>query len=215
MVNTGGPYYKVRLGRKDGRVSDASRVDSNLPLPTMTVTQLASVFAAKGFSIGEMVALIGAHTIGFSHCKEFAKRLYSFSRASPVDPSMNTVLSQALQKACANYTKDPTMSVFNDVMTPGKFDNMYYQNLEKGLGLLASDQVLYADPRTKVFVELFARNQTAFFNAFVDAMDKLSIVGVKVGRKGEVRKRCDMAYLVKDLPDYNSKFLVGEVMSQF
>lgn len=139
-----------------------------------------------------MVALIGAHTIGFSHCKEFAKRLYSFSRSAPVDPSMNTVLSQALRKVCANYTKDPTMSVFNDVMTPGKFDNMYYQNLEKGLGLLASDQILYSDPRTKVFVELFARNQTAFFNAFAHAMEKLGTVGVKVGRKGEVRDRCDM-----------------------
>ncbi|CAH8263426.1 unnamed protein product [Arabidopsis lyrata] len=33
----------------------------------------------------------------------------------------------ALKKACSNYKNDPTISVFNDVMTPNKFDNMYLQ----------------------------------------------------------------------------------------
>ncbi|CAN6448461.1 unnamed protein product [Victoria cruziana] len=187
----GGPYYNVKLGRKDGLISQASRVPGNLPLPTMPVTELVSLFASRGFSIGEMVALVGAHTIGFSHCKNFAKRLYNFSPGSTVDPSMNPRYAQGLQKACANYTKNPTISAFNDIMTPNKFDNMYYQNLPKGLGLLASDQALYQDPRTRGFVRLFASNQTAFFDAFVEAIDKLGMVGVKVGMEGEIRRRCD------------------------
>ncbi|URE37449.1 peroxidase 65 [Musa troglodytarum] len=77
-------------------------------------------------------------------------------------------------------------------MTPGKFDNMYYQNLLRGLGLLASDQALALDPRTKPFVHLYAANQTAFFNDFSRAMEKVSVLGVKAGRKGEVRRRCDV-----------------------
>ncbi|XP_049932739.1 peroxidase 31 isoform X2 [Nymphaea colorata] len=187
----GGPYYTVKLGRKDGLISQASRVPGNLPLPTMPVTELASLFSSKGFSIGEMTALVGAHTIGFSHCKEFVKRLYNFSHGSTVDPSMNPQYAQGLQKACANYIKNPTISAFNDIMTPNKFDNEFYQNLPKGLGLLASDQALYSDPRTRGFVRLFASNQTAFFDAFVKAIDKLSMVEVKVGRQGEIRRRCD------------------------
>ncbi|CAN0925651.1 Peroxidase 41 [Linum grandiflorum] len=102
-----------------------------------------------------------------------------------------------LKKLCKNYTKDPTMSAFNDVMTPGKFDNMYYQNLERGLGLLSSDEGLYMDQRTKPFVELYAKNESAFFQAFAQAMEKVSIYKVKTGNDGEVRHRCDQINTVK------------------
>ena len=83
------------------------------------------------------------------------------------------------------------MSAFNDAMTPSKFDNMYYQNLQRGLGLLESDNALLKNPRTRPFVQLYATNQTAFFNDFARAMEKLSHFGVKTGRKGEVRRKCD------------------------
>ncbi|CAI0379623.1 unnamed protein product [Linum tenue] len=83
------------------------------------------------------------------------------------------------------------MSAFNDVMTPGKFDYMYYQNLDKGLGLLASDQALAADRRTKPFVELYAKNKKAFFEAFAQVKEKLSTYKIKTEKDGEVRHRCD------------------------
>ncbi|KAG5604339.1 hypothetical protein H5410_025831 [Solanum commersonii] len=73
---------------------------------------------------------------------------------------MNPTYVQALQTLCGNNTKD--MAAFNDVMTPGKFDNMYFKNLQKGLGLLASDQAMIYDQRTKPFVELYAKDQDAF-----------------------------------------------------
>ncbi|KAG2307704.1 hypothetical protein Bca52824_027452 [Brassica carinata] len=91
-----------------------------------------------------MVALSGAHTIGFSHCKEFTDRV-----ARVNDTGYNPRFADALTKACSNYRNDPTISVFNDVMTPNKFDNMYFQNIPKGLGLLESDHGLYSDPRTR------------------------------------------------------------------
>ncbi|GAB4839862.1 Peroxidase 65 [Ancistrocladus abbreviatus] len=187
----GGPYYEVLLGRKDGLVSQASHVAGNIALPNMTITELIKQFEAKGFSVQEMVALVGAHTIGFSHCREFSKRIFHFSKDSPIDPTMNPSLAKGLQILCANYTKDATMAAFNDVITPGKFDNMYYKNLQRGLGLLATDQAMVEDPRTKPFVELYAANETAFFHDFAKAMEKVSMYKIKTGSQGEVRDRCD------------------------
>ncbi|KAL7190420.1 hypothetical protein ACSBR2_022655 [Camellia fascicularis] len=193
LTMMGGPYYNVLLGRRDGLVSKSTLVEGNLPRPTMSMTQIINIFSSKGFSIEEMVALSGAHTIGFSHCKEFSTNIYNYTMnpSSMSDPSYNPRFADGLRQACADYHQNPTLSVFNDIMTPNKFDNMYYQNLPRGLGLLASDRGLSSDPRTRTFVEKYAANQTEFFEAFGRAMEKLSVYGVKTGQNGEIRHRCD------------------------
>ena len=141
-----------------------------------------------------MVALSGAHTVRFSHCKEFADRIFNHNGGGPnaFDPSMNPRFAQALQKTCGNYVKDPTMAVFNDIMTPGKFNNIYYQNLVKGLGLLKSDQNLLSNPRTAPIVTEYAKDQNVFFNDFAAAMEKLGHYRVKTESNGETRRRCDV-----------------------
>lgn len=191
VTMVGGPFYKVPLGRRDGLVSQANRVEGNLPRPTMSISQIISIFAVRGFSVQEMVALSGAHTIGFSHCKEFSSGIYNYSRSSQSNPSYNPRFAEGLRKACSDYQKNPTLSVFNDIMTPNKFDNMYFQNLPKGLGLLATDHTMATDPRTRQFTDLYAKNQSAFFEAFGRAMEKLGLYGIKTGRRGEIRRRCD------------------------
>ncbi|GAV74853.1 peroxidase domain-containing protein, partial [Cephalotus follicularis] len=143
-----------------------------------TMDQIIKIFASKGFDIQEMVALVGAHTIGFSHCKEFSDRLFNYSKTSPVDPEYNPRYATSLQKPCKDYIKDPEMAAFNDVLTPNKFDNMYYQNLPRELGLLASDHAMVKDPRTKPFVQLYATNQTAFFKDFAHPLEKLKMVAL-------------------------------------
>lgn len=187
----GGPYYSVPLGRRDGKSSRASAVEGTLPRPAMPVSQLIQVFGSRGFSVQEMVALSGAHTIGFAHCKEFTSAIYNYSKSLQTDPEYNPRYAAGLRNACADYPKNPTLSVFNDVMTPNKFDNAYFQNLPKGLGLLKSDRALLNDPRTRPFVELYAKDQNSFFQAFARAMEKLSVYGIQTGRKGEIRHRCD------------------------
>lgn len=193
----GGPFYNVRLGRKDGLISKESNVEGNLPRVNQTIDQLIDYFNTRGFTIQEMVALSGGHTIGFSHCKEFTDRLFNFSATTPTDPDIYPKFAEKLKAMCANFHTDTAMSAFNDVMTPGKFDNMYFQNLARGLGLLATDNALIKDARTKPFVDLYAVNQTAFFNDFSHAMEKLSVFGVKTGRKGDVRRRCDLFNSIK------------------
>ncbi|KAL2252447.1 peroxidase 31 [Sesamum indicum] len=191
VVMMGGPYYTVKLGRKDSLSSRAADVEGNLPRPTMSMDQIIQIFKSKGFSEEEMVALSGAHTIGFSHCTEFSSILYNYSKTSESDPAYYSEFAKSLRSACADYQKNPTLSVFNDVMTPNKFDNMYYSNVQKGLGLLSSDHGLSLDPRTRGFVELYAKDQKAFFGAFARAMEKLSEYGIKRGKAGEIRRRCD------------------------
>ncbi|KAK9707329.1 hypothetical protein RND81_07G189500 [Saponaria officinalis] len=195
---TGGPFYEIKFGRKDGLVSQASRVPGNLALPNMTMTQIIAQFESKGFTVQEMVALVGAHTIGFSHCKEFSHRIFNFGKNQPIDPKINPKYAEGLKKLCANYTKDPTMAAFNDVMTPGKFDNMYYRNLQRGLGLLATDQAMADDPRTKSIVDVYAANETAFFDDFSKAMEKVSVFKIITGNDGEVRHRCDQFNNIKE-----------------
>ncbi|RDX67441.1 Peroxidase 63, partial [Mucuna pruriens] len=188
LTMLGGPFYPVFLGRRDGRSSLASAVPNHLPTPSMPIPQILQLFTQRGFSVEEFVALSGAHTVGFSHCSQFASNIYNTSSSSS---EYNPRFSQGLQKACADYKTNPTLSVFNDIMTPNKFDNVYFQNLPKGLGVLKSDHGLYSDPLTRPFVETFAKDQTRFFQVFAKAMQKLSLLGVQTGRKGEIRRRCD------------------------
>ncbi|CAL0328456.1 unnamed protein product [Lupinus luteus] len=73
---------------------------------------------------------------------------------------------EGLRQVCKNYTMDPSMAAFNDVRSPDKFDNAYFNNILKGLGLLASDYLLGVDPRTRPIVEQYAKDEKVFFLGF-------------------------------------------------
>ncbi|XP_047309728.1 peroxidase 31-like [Impatiens glandulifera] len=191
VTMVGGPLYEVSLGRKDGLISKASEVESFIPRGNASTPSLIAALEAKSLTIQDLVALSGAHTIGFSHCDQFAHRIYNFSSNDEIDPAFNTKYVAGLRQLCINYTNDPTIAAFNDVMTPKKFDNMYFSNLLNGLGLLTTDQGLVDDPKTKIFVEKYAADQTAFFDDFANAMAKLSVLEVKTGDEGEIREKCN------------------------
>lgn len=102
---------------------------------------------------------------------------------------MNKAYVLKLRKDCPAGV-DPGVVVNLDPSTPQAFDNAYFQNLQKGMGLLASDQVLFTDTRSRETVNLFAANRTAFEEAFAAAMIKLGRVDLKTGSRGEVRRDC-------------------------
>ncbi|KAG6589468.1 Peroxidase 41, partial [Cucurbita argyrosperma subsp. sororia] len=189
---TGGPSYGVQLGREDSHVSKSSDVEGNIPIANQTVDEMIKLFTGKGFTIQEMVALYGGRTIGYSNCREFGDRLFKFSKTTPTDPELHPKLAEALKTTCTDYEKNPGLSAYSDAVTPLKFDNQYYRNLLRGLALSKSEHALAKDPRTKKFVEMYAGNQNLFFKDFAKAMEKMSVREVKTGRKGEVRRRCDV-----------------------
>ncbi|KAL2622123.1 hypothetical protein R1flu_002328 [Riccia fluitans] len=57
----GGPKIDVKLGRLDSSVPDP---EGQLPVETLSGSQLRGAFQDKGFSTQELVALSGAHTVG-------------------------------------------------------------------------------------------------------------------------------------------------------
>uniref|UniRef100_A0A1D1YLW9 Peroxidase n=1 Tax=Anthurium amnicola TaxID=1678845 RepID=A0A1D1YLW9_9ARAE len=186
----GGPYYPVKKGRRDSRVSLAAKVRPNLPRSNSTMDELIRLFAKKGLGQEDLVALSGAHTIGFSHCDQFVSRLYDYGGSRRPDPNIDPRLLKALQMSCPRFGGNSDVVAPFDVQTPFAFDHMYYGNLEAGMGLLATDQALFLDARTRPLVQALAGDKARFFAAFAAGMDRMGSFGIKRGRKGEVRRDC-------------------------
>jgi peroxidase len=189
-VQAGGPYYAVKKGRKDSKVSLPGKVRINLPHNNASVDQLLRLFASKGLTALDLVALSGAHTIGFSHCDQFANRLYDFRGSKRPDPAMDARLLKALRMSCPQFGGNADVVAPCDVKTPFDFDHAYYGNLESNLGLLATDQALFLDPRTRPLVQDLGRDKNKFFDAFIAGMEKMGSIRIKKGRRGEIRKDC-------------------------
>ncbi|KAL5210148.1 hypothetical protein ABZP36_005771 [Zizania latifolia] len=188
---SGGPFFPVELGRLDGQSSSASNVAGKLPQPSNTLNQLVAIFRANGLSMSDMVALSAAHSVGLAHCSKFSDRLYRYKPpAQPTDPTLNEKYAAFLRGKCSDG--GPDILVLMDQATPALFDNQYYRNLQDGGGLLASDELLYTDNRTRPLVNSWAASTDAFNRAFADAVVKLGRVGVKSGGQGNIRKQCDV-----------------------
>ncbi|PKU81453.1 Peroxidase 55 [Dendrobium catenatum] len=189
VLMSGGPNFSVELGRRDGLVSHRWRVPGNLPTPELSFNLLSWIFRKNNLSVTDMIALSGAHTIGFAHCNRFAKRLYSFNATHKVDPSLNPTYARQLMQACPRNV-DPRVAISMDPQTPNVFDNAYYRELVNGRGIFSSDQVLFGNPISKPIVNNFAFNPQSFTSAFSQAMIRLGRVGVKTGKNGEIRRDC-------------------------
>jgi len=154
-------------------------VPANLPWPVATLLLSCDDDFAFAFAAG--------HTVGLAHCGTFSGRLRG---PSAPDTTLDRGYAARLQAECpANV--DPRAAVAMDPVTPVAFDNQYFRNLQAGKGLLASDQVLHTDPRSRPTVDTWARSAAAFDRAFVAAMTKLGRVGVKTGaQQGNIRRNC-------------------------
>ncbi|KAL4565964.1 hypothetical protein LXL04_030071 [Taraxacum kok-saghyz] len=186
VVLTGGPQYKVPLGRRDG-VTFATRnaTLANLPSPFVPTGTLLTNLALKKFDAIDAVALSGAHTIGVAHCTSFTRRLYPTQ-----DTNMDKTYANNLKRICPNANTNATTNM--DLRSPNVFDNKYFVDLMNRQSLLISDQDLYTDKRTRDIVTSFAVNQTLFFEKFVDVMVKMGQMEVLTGKQGEIRKKCSV-----------------------
>ncbi|KAH1233769.1 Peroxidase 66 [Glycine soja] len=177
---SGGPYWNVLKGRKDGRVSKASET-VNLPAPTLNVNQLIQSFAKRGLGVKDM-----GDSLWWPHSWLFTL-IHNFSLLHDIDPSLNTEFALDLKKKCPKPNTNFSAGQFLD-STASVFDNDYYRQLLVGKGLFSSDQSLVGDQRTSWIVKAFAKDQSLFFKEFADSMLKLGNVGVS--ENGEVRLNC-------------------------
>lgn len=193
VAQAGGPKFPVPLGRRDSlKFASQSVVLANIPAPTLNLTQLMNIFGSKGFSLADLVALSGGHTIGIGHCNSFDNRLYNKATGKKiVDPSIANSLADDLYSLCP--TVNNTVDFTNlDIQTPNAFDKKYYANVQKNQALFTSDQSLYTETDSAEIVDSFASSQTVFFKKFVHGMHKMGQLDVLTGKKGEIRTTCSV-----------------------
>ncbi|KAK9164569.1 hypothetical protein Syun_005471 [Stephania yunnanensis] len=172
VVLAGGPTWDVPKGRKDGRVSKANETRS-LPGPAFNISQLQQSFSQRGLSMEDLVALSGGHTLGFSHCSSFEKRIRNFNSTHDIDPTMHPGFASSLRSVCPAKSKLNNAGVTMDPSS-ATFDNTYYKVLLQGKTLFSSDQALLTNQKTQQLVSKFASSQKAFYDAFVKSMIKMS-----------------------------------------
>lgn len=186
-MQAGGPHIDLGYGRRDGLDSFAAAAKTNLPASTLLVGGLLENFQNVGLNLTDVVVLSGGHTIGQARCSTFAERF----APDATQPFLDVAFGESLYTYCVGGNSigiDRKMTL--DVNTTTAFDNGYFRSLVVGRGILTSDDVLRTDNRTKGMVELFARDQDAFFAAFKESMAKMGRISVLTGTMGQVRKQC-------------------------
>ncbi|XP_030524463.1 peroxidase 7-like [Rhodamnia argentea] len=185
-VSAGGPFWMVPYGRKDGRVSLAKEANK-VPNGHENITSLLELFQSQGLNVLDLVVLSGAHTIGRSTCGPVQPRLYNYNSTGKPDPSLNPQYANYLKRKCRWASEYADL----DGTTPRTFDNVYYKNLQRKMGLLSTDQYLYSDSRTGPLVAALATQPQVFDYQFAVSMAKLGNVQVLTGGEGEVRTNCN------------------------
>ncbi|KAK6925718.1 hem peroxidase [Dillenia turbinata] len=192
VLLSGGPTWKVLLGRRDGLVANQTGSNTNIPSPFDTLDTIINKFANVGLNTIDVVALSGAHTIGSARCVTFSNRLFNFSTADAVDPTLDSTMAADLQSLCPeNGDGNKTTSL--DRNSIDLFDSHYFTNLVNNKGLLSSDQILFSSDEalsiTKAIVEKYTDSST-FFTDFVNSMINMGNINPLTGSNGEIRKNC-------------------------
>ncbi|XP_027935653.1 cationic peroxidase 1-like [Vigna unguiculata] len=187
VFELGGPRWEVPLGRRDSTTASLAESNSDLPAPFFDLDGLASAFAKKNFTVKELVALSGGHSVGLVRCRFFRKRIYNES-------NIDTTFAEDRRQDCPFEGGDNNLTAF-DSTTPFRFDNAFYKNLLVQKGLVHSDQQLFndvngTDSPTKDQVIRYARDMGKFKKDFADAMLKMSIMTPLTGSDGEIRQNC-------------------------
>ncbi|KAL3812266.1 hypothetical protein ACJIZ3_013534 [Penstemon smallii] len=182
---SGGPRISVPLGRRDSnKAPDFKLADALLPSADFGVDSMLHLFSKKGLTVEESVAILGAHTLGITHCTNLQSRLYNSN-----NKATNLVHENILRMICPVGSSETTF-VPND-LTSLLFDNHYFINTLRGHGVLKIDAEMPLDPRTGPYVKTFGDDQEAFFKAFSSAFVKISNSDVLIGNQGVIRRRCN------------------------
>ncbi|KAL1335525.1 hypothetical protein HN51_064388 [Arachis hypogaea] len=190
---SGGPFWNVLLGRRDGTISNGTLASQVLPTPFDPLNTIISKFTNAGLNLTDVVALSGAHTIGRGRCVLFSNRLFNFSGTGSPDPTLDTSMLSDLQSLCPQNGDGNTTAPL-DRNSIDLFDNHYFKNLLNSKGLLSSDQILFSSDEavstTKALVQTYSNNSALFFADFANSMIRMGNINPKTGSDGEIRNTC-------------------------
>ncbi|KAH0935899.1 hypothetical protein HID58_013016 [Brassica napus] len=203
----GGPKYSLRIGRKDSLVTFKDIAQRELPSPHATLSEILARFASRGFSPQETVSLLGAHSIGITHCTFFQDRLYNFSGTGKPDPELNTGFLQELKSKCPFSASASSPSPCPDtasapslpasdyhtnygLSSENQIDGTIDLSFNNEGGVMFSDQQLMASEETETWVRAYASDPLLFQRDFIKSMVKLSSYHVLTGPLGQVRTNC-------------------------
>lgn len=183
VVALGGPGWPVQLGRRDSTSASRTDANNNIPSPFMDLSALISNFQAHGLNVNDLVALSGAHTLGFAQCLVFKNRIYN-------DTNIDSTFARIIKRSCPSSGGDSNLSPL-DSSSPGFFDLKYFKNLLGNAGLLHSDQALFGTgAQTNNQVNTYSSNFFAFKNDFAASMIKLGNIKLLTGTQGQIRLDC-------------------------
>lgn len=164
-----GPKIPWRPGRED-RDASACTPDGRLPDASKDQKHIRAIFNRMGFNDQEMVALIGAHSLGRAHPDRSGyDGPWDFSPTVFTNEFFRLLLDEKWQwrkwNGPAQYTDKSTGTLM----------------------MLPTDIALVKDKEFRKHVERYARDSDAFFKDFADAFVKLLELGVPFKSKPEDR----------------------------
>lgn len=149
--------------------------------------------------------------MGKTRCANLFRRLYNFNNTGTFDPSIDKSYLKNLHNLCPQHG-DPNVLVDLDRRTPYFFDKNYFKYLQRGKGLLQTDQELFSTKGAGniKLIEKYSKSTKAFFESFVKAMIRMGNIGVLTGNQGEIRLNCRMINEHYCLSNSNKGSLVNE-----
>lgn len=151
-------------------------------------------FKSKGLDVLDMTTLLGAHSMGKTHCSHIVNRLYNFKNTGKPDPSMNTTLVSELRNRCPPRTKkgqtDPLIYLNPDSGSSNRFSNSYYSRVLSHNAVLGVDQQLIYNDDSLEITQEFDASFEDFRKSFALAMSRMGSINVLTGKAGEIRRDC-------------------------
>uniref|UniRef100_A0A7N0T394 Peroxidase n=1 Tax=Kalanchoe fedtschenkoi TaxID=63787 RepID=A0A7N0T394_KALFE len=190
VLLSGGPFWPVPLGRRDGVTASEQTANQDLPSPLESLEDITAKFTSKGLSVQDLVVLSGAHTLGFAQCFTFKHRLFNFKGTGGPDPTLDSSLLSNLRTSCGNGAKTDSKLNPLDASSAYRFDNAFYSNLMSNAGLLESDQALMTDKSTASMVSGYSKSPFLFGRHFGESMIRLGRLGVITHPNGQIRRNC-------------------------
>lgn len=173
VEEAGGPKIPYRLGRTDATSGETSPKVCGLPdadkgSSKNTIQHVRDVFYRMGFNDKEIVALLGAHALGRCHVDRSGYwGPWTFSENSFSNEYFRLLVEERWSPKTTHNGK------------PWEGPDQFEDSTGK-LMMLPSDMVLIQDPAFLKVVELYAKDEDAFFKDYASAFSKLLELGVDV-----------------------------------